>query len=248
MIIYNALESMTLKDGKLRVAGFKEEDYFNMYKELRVALVDYLLPIYMPIAFNAEVQGPVTDTSSFFTPIKGLNSTPLEFWLKCHKLIFAESYGIATAKLNTNEPLENFGHIKGGGEVIIAEDSLCFVEPSVSDGGAGTLIQDIPLRPLVRGISLVEGYKFYGGQNYALVDILLRKGTGIFDFTQSQEVIKYTREFKYPLRAIYSLSELCSLHVYDGEDYLQFHYTEDIDEDVLCDIIRNFFLEGGLQQ
>lgn len=221
-----------LKDGILSFNGtVDKKDMRKLYNKFRVDLLDANIPHYRPVAFAliGSISVTVIDNITKI-PLIGYSYSELSFILS--KLILADKDGVMP-KAFLDNPNPSF-----------IEDNCSFVVlngtsiGSTSDGSMfyeGRGFGSTPPRTLIKEFTLLDKLK-----KPITVSLVLLKGTGELDFSDNQRFV-YKTKYK-PIRTYYSLYDIFKIREYlEGENHFTLHYEEDVDEEVLRDILYEYF-------
>lgn len=226
----------SLQDGKLLLPGMSEEQINKLYHKLRIDLMDCNIPHYRPVAFLVEG----VDGSSVLSNIDkithyGYSYAELGFLIK--NLALFEKRGVMPTELNK---LANVSKLKSDCTY------LSMIGTRISTDEPNSMFytsEGISAKPnlLIKDLTVFEKLK-----DCMSVTVILMLGTGQRDFDNNQVVIRGT-DFR-PVRTLYSLYDYFSIYEYIGGGYIEFTYLENIDEEVLSNILRNYFKQEEVIQ
>lgn len=228
--------NISLVDGKLSFPTITaEETIRKIYSKLRIDLLDGNIMHYRPVAFTMEgsmltdVQSNVAKISSF-----GYSFSELSFIL--NNIIVSEKRGVMPQSLQAAASL---GKLKSDCSFItLMGDTIGTEEPeSMFYCGEGTTSNP---KMLLSDLSIFRKLK-----KPVAITVILMKGKGRKDFSDNQRLV-FNTGYK-SMRTVYTLCDYFSIKEYTGGPYIQLNYLENINEDILKDILSDYFDQEDIQ-
>lgn len=224
--------SITLEGGKLRIPELSAEELHNLYKDLRIALLDSQIGHFRPVAFRVE--GAMSSAVlSNITKIQGIGLSFSEMSFYLGNIITAEKRGVMPEQLQSAAALSKLNSDCSfmtlmGNTIGAREEGTMFY--------CGEGLTSTP------NLLLNDTVVFKKLKSQLAITVVLMYGHTMRDFQDNQRLV-YNTGFK-PIRTYYSLYEYFTIKEHlRGEDFIQFNYNADINESVLLEILKRYFKE-----
>lgn len=217
-----ALSNCKLKNGVLSVLGLNTEQVNLLNEELRVALLENMIPHYRVVGVNIYVSGCVADID-YITKSSEVSKSYTELLRVFNELIFAEGGGEPDIKFRSDE-LSNLGFIRAIEKEITSSNNSLYYSGKGICNIAEALVKDVNIIKFLTA-----------GRELKLV---IRRNIGMFDFIDKWTMCEH--EYK-PVRAVYDLNNIfCIMLPKKGDKNIYFMYKKKINEKVLEKILQDF--------
>lgn len=223
--------NISLNNGILRFDGLSKDDIRKIYNRFRVDLLDAKVPHYRPIAFMIEgTLGTSTQSNISKIPRLGYSNSELSFILS--NLIVSKRRGVmpnvlqATAALTRLRSDPSYINLSGKDIGTSYPGSIFYTGEGINSVPEFLLKDTTVFRKLKESVS---------------INVILLRSTGTRDFYDNQLLLNRTN-YK-SMRTYYNLYDYFSIKQYLGEDYIQLYYNLELNENVLEEILRDYFNE-----
>jgi hypothetical protein len=226
------MSNITLNNGILKLNNVDKSKFKSIYLKFRRDLLDCNIPHYRPVAFRLEDTN-ISMIESNVIKIKELGYSFSELSFILNEIILYDKRGVIPPIL-----------LKKSAPILQSDCS--FITLNGKDIGTNNIssmfysgegISSIP-RLLPINLNIFEGLK-----KNIMITLVLRRNVGEQDFNDNFNLIDTSSGFK-TMRTIYSLYDYFSINEYMGEDHFKLNYKKDINEDVLLNILIDYFKQS----
>jgi hypothetical protein len=242
-MVVDALRNSRIENGQLILDNASDEIIRMTNNDLRSVMLSGLIPHYKVI--GACFYGTVLD--NYVTKGRYTNRSYAELLGIFKRLIYAEGGGIpypgfgsafdeANNEFRSMHPEVSF--MSTSGSSVTSSNGTIFFSGQGTNSTPSALIKDVPILETTHGDCGLY--------------LMLREGTGIFDFKESEAIIfdymSVARRFGLdsshydfvPVRQSYDMSSFMTVRLYQPTDgSVKFMYKTSLNEVVLTKIIRN---------
>lgn len=230
---------ISLSGGKLVIPGLSEDNMRVIYNRFRKDLLDANIIHFRPVAFVIDgALGNNTVDNINKIPSLGYSFSELSFIL--NNIIVSGKHGVMPTSLNS---VASLSKLRSDCSYITLNGTTIGTSIPGSMFYCGEGMTSMP-KTLIKDMTIFKKLK-----QCVSITVILMRGSGTLDFKDNQRLISNT-SYK-PMRTYYSLCEFFKLRAYTGGDHFQLHYVKGLDEDVLREILQDYFnteeVEGCLR-
>lgn len=220
---------IALKNGILHFNGLSEDEIKILYNKFRKDLLDANIIHYRPVAFMLEgsMANEVQDNISKISKL-GYSFSELSFIL--NNIIISEKRGMMVKSL---DDVASSSILKSDCSYMTLSGTTIGTEERNTMFYCGEGIQSKP-RTLLKNMTILKKLK-----EPVSITLILKRGRGFLDFDDNQLLI-YSSGFK-PMRTYYNLYDFFRVRPYLGGTSMTLDYVSDIDEEVLKEILSDYF-------
>lgn len=228
---------ISLVDGKLWFPEVTAEDNIRkLYKKLRVDLLDGNITHYRPVAFKMEgAMGNAVESN--ITKIEGFGYSFSELSFILNNIITSEKKGVMPQQLQAAASLVK---LKSDCSFISLMGDTIGTEEPESMFYCGEGIMSTP-KMLLNDVTIFRKLK-----KEVAITVILMRGKGKKDFADNQRLV-FNTGYK-SMRTVYTLCDYFSIKEYTGGSHIQLNYLENINEDILRDILSDYFDQEEMNQ